>query len=57
MTTLTKSIGLLPTRHRRATIETASVARRIADWLSGAPRKDDDEKRTPLAKTFPFFGE
>lgn len=57
MTALTNSLGVLPSRHRRAVDESPSLLRRLLGWVSGEPRKGDDEKRSPLAKPFPFFGE
>ncbi|WP_333824331.1 hypothetical protein [Pinisolibacter sp.] len=57
MTALTNSLGVLPSRHRRAVDESTSLLRRLLAWVSGEPRKGDDEKRSPLAKPFPFFGE
>ena len=57
MTALTRSIGMFAPDHRSATDERASLSHRILAWISGEPRKGDDEKRSPLAKPFPFFGE
>jgi hypothetical protein len=57
MTALTRPFGMFANDHRSATDESAPLSRRILAWVSGEPRKGDEEKRSPLAKPFPFFGE
>lgn len=57
MTSLRPSIGFPLHRPRRAESGATSVVRRILAWASGAPRRGDDERRSPLDKPFPFFGE
>jgi len=55
MTPPTRILG--PARSRRAEAPLAGLAQRVLAWATGAPRRDDAEKRSPLAKPFPFFGE